>query len=191
MQNMTMKSQLFLIISDIVINNIFFCLNILQFIRVRHKVRWEWGCMNDYRQQWSGRWRICRTGWRPRPQRGSLRCWPLRTTRRKPENGEKCKIESEKVSKLLDAKHLDNQPLPSFRSSIGHTRITIWTCFSNTWALEILGTQSMPKAVRFFWPRALIRSGFCPGYRNEYRIPSSLRVEGTGYREKGKETSTK
>ena len=39
MQNMTMKSQLFLIISDIVINNIFFCLNILQFIRVRHKVR--------------------------------------------------------------------------------------------------------------------------------------------------------
>ena len=38
---------------------------------------------------------------------------------------------------------------------------------SNTWALEILGTQSMPKAVSFLVARALIRSGFWPGYRKE------------------------
>ena len=46
---------------------------------------------------------------------------------------------------------------------------------SKVCALEILGTQSMPKAVSLFLAKASTRSLFWAGYKNEYRIPSSLK----------------
>ena len=101
-----------------------------------------------YRQQWFDQWKIGQNDWRLPPQHDNLR------------------KKVQKISKWYDMRKKQFASLPEI--------LPMEDRASNTWALEILGTQSMPNAVSFFLAKASMRSLFCPGYKKEYRMPPSL-----------------